>query len=293
MHPQLLKVSKGLNDSFSIRRDQEPDVNNKWHYHPEIELVHFKSGKGMQFVGDSIKKFGVGNMVIIGANLPHYWKFDDEYFTDNDQYTADISVSHFNKKFWGEQFLHLPENNDLKLVLEKANRGLLISGETQIKVAAILDKLEIAKGTLRIILLIEALSVIAQGGDDLEELASVGFKPDICGIESDRISAIFQFTQENFHRRIELKEVAEVANMSQHSFCRYFKSRTGKTYSKFLIELRVSHACKLLIENHLCLKQLCYASGFNNFTSFHKYFKMITGRSPLIYQREFIRKVSM
>lgn len=293
MRPQLLKVSKGLNDSFSIRRDQEPDVNNKWHYHPEIELIHIKGGKGLQFVGDNIREFEAGNMVIIGANLPHYWKFDDVYFAASGKHTADIAVSHFNEKFWGDQFLHLPENNELKQVLAKASRGLQITGETQRSVGDIMDKLEVAQGTLRIILLIEALSVIAQGSKDLEPLASLGFKPDICGIESDRLSAVFSFTQQHFNRRIELKEVAEVANMSHHSFCRYFKSRTGKTYSQFLIELRVSHACKLLIENHLCLKQLCYESGFNNFTSFHKYFKMITGRSPLIYQREFIRKISL
>ncbi len=81
------------------------------------------------------------------------------------------------------------------------------------------------------------------------------------------------------------KRLPGVANISPNSFCRYFKSRTRKTYSQFLIEIRVGHACKLLIENNLSIKQLCYESGFNNFTSFHKYFKLITSKSPLTYQR--------
>jgi YesN/AraC family two-component response regulator len=54
-----------------------------------------------------------------------------------------------------------------------------------------------------------------------------------------------------------------------------------------LIELKVGYACKLLIENKVVVKQLCYESGFNNFASFHKFFKQITGKSPLTYQKEF------
>jgi hypothetical protein len=54
MKPQLLKVSTGPANSFNVRRDQVPQFNNIWHYHPEVELIHVKKGEGMQFVGDSI-----------------------------------------------------------------------------------------------------------------------------------------------------------------------------------------------------------------------------------------------
>jgi AraC-like DNA-binding protein len=119
-------------------------------------------------------------------------------------------------------------------------------------------------------------------------LSSIGFKQDSFETEDDRINIIYDYSLKNFKRSIQLEEIAHVANISPNSFCRYFKSRTRKTYSQFLIEVRVGHACKLLIENNISIKQLCYESGFNNFTSFHKYFKMITGKSPLNYQREFI-----
>ncbi|RZK52417.1 MAG: AraC family transcriptional regulator, partial [Pedobacter sp.] len=104
----------------------------------------------------------------------------------------------------------------------------------------------------------------------------------------DRINAIYEYSIANFKNKIPLEEIAAIAGISTHSFCRYFKSRTRKTYSQFLIEIKVGHACKLLIENKLSIKQLCYESGFNNFASFHKYFKLITGKSPLVYQKEFI-----
>ncbi|MBC7422010.1 MAG: AraC family transcriptional regulator, partial [Ferruginibacter sp.] len=71
MLPQLLKVSKGPNYSFSVRRDLVPHVNNRWHYHVEVELIHFEKGEGTQFVGDSIERFSAGDVVLVGANLPH------------------------------------------------------------------------------------------------------------------------------------------------------------------------------------------------------------------------------
>jgi AraC-like DNA-binding protein len=286
MRPQLLKVSKGPDRSFSVRRDLVPHVNNRWHYHNEVELIHFKKGEGTQFIGDNIKHFKAGDVVIVGANLPHYWRFDDVYFEEDSKAQADIRVSHFNENFWGEQFLHLPENMAIRQVLEKARRGLQVTGKARQRVAEIMEQMLSAEGTHRIILLVEALSEIA-ACKQLITLSSIGFKPDHVEAENDRINAIYEYSIKNFKRKIQLEEIAEVANISPNSFCRYFKSRTRKTYSQFLIELRVGHACKLLIENNECIKRLCYESGFNNFTSFHKYFKAITGKSPLAYQKEF------
>jgi AraC-like DNA-binding protein len=286
MRPQLLKVSKGPDRSFSVRRDLVPHVNNRWHYHFEVEAIHFKKGEGTQFIGDNIKRFKAGDVVLVGSNLPHYWRFDDVYFEEGTKAQADIRVAHFSEVFWGAQFLELPENNAIKTVLEKAKRGIQVTGKTRQKVAEIMEQLLESEGTQRIILLMEALSAIARC-KQLNILSSIGFKPISVEAENDRINAIYDYSLKNFKRKIQLEEIASIANISPNAFCRYFKSRTRKTYSQFLIELRVGHACKLLIENSYCVKKLCYESGFNNFSSFHKYFKMITGKSPLNYQREF------
>ena len=285
MKPQLLKVSKGPGHSFSVRQDLVPYVNNRWHYHPEVELIHFKNGEGTQFIGDSIKQFKQGDVVLVGSNLPHYWKFDDRYFDEGSRLHADVRVTHFGEKFWGEQFLELPENINIKSVLEKAKLGLQIHGKARQEIADFMEDLLHADGSARIMLLMQALEIIA-GCKQLTVLSSMGFVNHCVDPESERINAIYDYTLKNFKERIQLEKIAEIANISPNSFCRYFKSRTRKTYSQFLIEVRVGYACKLLIENHLSIKQLCFESGFNNFTSFHKYFKLITGKSPLMYQRE-------
>ena len=119
-------------------------------------------------------------------------------------------------------------------------------------------------------------------------LSSTGFRQNFEEADKDRINAICDYSFANFKSKVLLNEIADIANLSPNSFCRYFKAKTQKTYSQFITEIRVGHACKLLIENNLSIKQVCYESGFNNFTSFYKYFKLITGKSPLGYQREFM-----
>jgi len=288
MKPQLLKIPRQPLSSFSVRQDKVPYINNKWHYHIEAELIHFKKGNGTQFIGDHIKNFKDGDLVLVGSNLPHYWRFDNIYFKERADVHADVTVAHFREDFWGQEFLMLPENTGIRSVFEKAKRGISIEGKTKGQIADLLEKMLHAEGSRKVILLIEALTLISESY--LTPLASIGFDNDYKEAENDRINAIYEFTMANFRRHIATEEIAAIANISPHSFCRYFKSRTRKTYSQFINEIKVGHICKLLIEDKISIKQICFESGFRNFASFHKYFKQVTGKTPLQYQKKFLEK---
>jgi MFS transporter, FHS family, L-fucose permease len=121
-------------------------------------------------------------------------------------------------------------------------------------------------------------------------LSSLGFKHFNSASESERINAIYQYSLANYKKKISIEEISAVANLSPNSFCRYFKSKTRKTYSTFILEIRIGVACKLLVDNRMSVKQVCYESGFNNFASFHKYFKAITHKTPLNYQQAYLQK---
>jgi len=291
MKPQLLKVSNDLVHSFSSRQDKVPYVNNHWHYHPEVELIYFRQGNGTRFIGDSIQHFQSGDVYLVGSNLPHYWRFDNMYFEDEENNHANVSVIHFNENFWGDSFLQLPENTIIRNILEKSKYGIKINGEERFSLGKLIEATVKAEGPQKIMLLMESLMRIGNA-KQVEVISSIGSRVDFATSENDRINAIYNYSIANFKRKIQIEEMAEVANISPNSFCRYFKSRTSKTYLQFINEIRVGHACKLLIENKMNLKQICYESGFHNFTSFHKYFKMITSKSPLTYQKEFMGQLT-
>ncbi|WEA00645.1 AraC family transcriptional regulator [Mucilaginibacter sp. SJ] len=290
MKPQLLKVSNEAEHSFTYRLDRIPNINSRWHYHPEIELIHFHKGAGTQFVGDNVKRFCQGDTVLVGRNLPHYWKYDDETSEGPTDVASPYStVIHFFEDFWSERFLNLPENKQLKNTLEDAKRGLQIYGKLSEEVGQLMDSIAHTEGPKRIIKLVEALVAIGEC-ESRTVLSSLGFSPIYEEADKDRLAKIYDYSFANFKEKVQLKDIADIANIGPNSFCRYFKSRTGKTYSQFLTEIRVGYACKLLIESRISVKRICFECGYNNFSCFHTAFKSITGKSPLNYQHEYIRR---
>ena len=287
MKPQLLKITHQPVTSFSVRQDI-PNTNSRWHYHPEIELICFHKGGGTQFIGDNIKKFAKGDVVLLGSNLPHYWMFD-EYSVNADEHIPYSTVIHFQQNFLGERFLLLPESRALKILIEKAQQGILISGKEAESIIILMDSVYRSSGFKRIITLMECLSALADI-EHLTLLSSIGFRYHEYDSENERLNAIYNFTLKNFTKKIELKEIAAITGLIPNSFCRYFKTRTGKTYNQFLLEIRIGYACKLLLDNTQSVKQVCFESGFNNFSCFHKSFKSITGYTPQNYQNAYIKK---
>lgn len=286
MKPQLLKVPKGLQKSFSIRQDVVLYFYNRWHYHPEIELIHIEQGSGTQFVGDNIQSFQNGDLLLIGPNLPHYWRCDEKYFQRESKLYAQATVLHFSDDIFGKTFLDLPENKAISELLYQAKWGMKLWGNGTEKVKELLRELLAQKNGNPVISLLQILESLAQC-KELKLLSNSHYQHEYDPYDTDRINHIYQYSIQNFQKKISIEEISEVANISPHSFCRYFKSRSRKTYSQFLLELRIGHACKLLVEAKLSVAQICYESGFHNFANFNKYFKIHTGKSPLNYQKEY------
>jgi AraC-like DNA-binding protein len=287
--PLLLKVPKGLQKSFSIRQDVVLYFYNRWHYHPELELIHIEQGSGTQFVGDNIQNFQSGDLLLIGPNLPHYWRCDEKYFQRESKLYAQATVVHFSEDIFGKAFLELPENKAISELLFKAKLGMKLSGEGTEKVKELLLNLLNQTSGNPVISLLQILEMLAHCSE-VKLLSNTQYQHEYDQYDTDRINQIYQYSISHFQKKISIEEISEVANISPHSFCRYFKSRSRKTYSQFLLELRIGHACKLLSETKLPVAQVCFESGFNNFANFNKYFKVHTGKSPLHYQKEF-RKI--
>lgn len=173
---------------------------------------------------------------------------------------------------------------DIKKTLALSSRGFQIKGETKDKLTQLIPEIVESDGTRKIIRLLEALHSISESAE-YEFLTSANFKYHFDEDERHRIMDIYNYTLSNYTQKITLEDVSEIANLSPNSFCKFFKSRTGKTYTQFVNEIRIGDACQKLIENQMSVKEVCFASGFNNFTSFHECFKNITGKSPLKYQQ--------
>ena len=285
MKPHLLKIPLDPDHSFNVRYDIVPHFYKMWHYHQEIELVYIIKGSGMQFIGDDIHHFKPGDMVMFGSFLPHLWRSDEQYLQPGSEEKVEAIVVHFSPHCFGTSFFQLPENKALARLLDQAKRAIRIKGHTRRKVAQIITELLEAKKSHRIILLLQVLDLIAQSAET--QLVNKEIAPNASADEIDRLNNVYQYTLDNFMRDVSLAEVAEIAHVTPPAFCRYFKARTRKTFSRFLLEVRTAHAAKLLTETSKSVSEICFESGFNNLSNFNRHFKTIIGRTPLAHRKSF------
>jgi AraC-like DNA-binding protein len=284
MKPLFRKVQVKPEQSFNINQDAVPFFYNHWHYHPEIEIVYMYQGTGTLLIGDGVSSYREHNLIMIGADAPHFFRSDPQYFEPNTPLLSKSAVIHFQDNFWGDGFMDIPETIALKELFKRAKRGLIIEGIAREKVAVLMQEIVGATGLDRLILLLKMLRHIIDA-DQVTELSKTEFNIRLDATNTRRIDQIYSFSLNNFTREITLQEAADIANISVNSFCRYFKTHTRKTYFQFLLELRVGHACKLLAGEKLSISQVAYESGFNNLSHFNRCFKTIMEMKPQTYQK--------
>src|SRR5690606_20209985 len=165
-------------------------------------------------------------------------------------------------------------------------QGLSYYGSTKRITSEIMYAMLEMDGAERIISLLKILNTLAQSSE-YQILSSMGFTQHYGVTDIEKINKVYSHVMENFMHPIHLKDVAAMANMNTTAFCRYFKSKSGKTFGQFLQEIRIGYACKLLIDGNYNVSQVGYECGFQNQSHFIKQFKKATCQTPLQYQNQF------
>ncbi|MCC3160382.1 AraC family transcriptional regulator [Hymenobacter sp. 15J16-1T3B] len=289
MKAHFHKIPISSQNSFSIRHDVKPNFGTIWHYHPELELHYVIQGEGVRLIGDNISNFSAGEIVLLGQNLPHTWRCREEYFQNDPELEVEAIVIQFMPECLGRYLLGLPEAYLVPKLFEKAKSGLLITGAAREQLAPLMRRAVEATDLDRIIIFLSILKILSET-NEVETIASKHHAFTQSN-ESDtmRINKVCNYTLSNYKNEITLEEVASISNLSVTSFCRYFKLITKKTYYDFLIEIRISQACRLLIEDKLPTEVICFDCGFNNVSNFYRHFKKITKMTPLEYKRKYLR----
>ncbi len=281
----LLDRASTDNRSFTVKRNRYAHFLKVWHYHPELELVMIEKSTGTRFIGDSIHKFEPGDVVLIGSNLPHMWLNDPSYHDEGNTLEAQALTAHFTYGFLGDVFFERPEFALVKNLLQKARRGIRFRGLPG-TFHQRFENLLNSKGFHRTIAFLNLLYDLAEA-ETQEVLASPGYLADFQRTKNRQLDKIYKFVYDNFKSPIQSKDVAEAIFMNPSSFSRYFKRMHQKTFTRYLNEIRVGYACKLLIEESYSVSEACFESGFGNVSNFNRQFKCIVGKTPTGYVKDF------
>lgn len=274
--------------AFVIKKITAPYFDPTFHLHPEFQLSFVTKGEGTRFVGDNIKSFKAGDMVLTGPNLPHVWRSDNKYFEKNSQLSTTVIVIYFHDHFLGETLHQKEEMENINRLFQRSERGLEITGTTRGTVGKMMQNLLVLKGMDSIIQLLKILDVIAKSNEchfiTHNHLASSNTEA-----ETNRMNKVYGFVMKNFRQKINLDEIAGIVNMTRTSFSRYFKSRVNKSFSDFLKEIRIEYACKLLQEEKMNIDSIGYECGFQTLSNFNKQFKRVMGKQPHCYRNEYLQ----
>jgi AraC-like DNA-binding protein len=270
------KLDPNIESSFLFRKFELPAFDAPFHFHPEFELTHIKKGEGQRYVGIQVADFEADDLIFLGPNLPHCWV--SKPVPENE--TVKATVVQFKRDFLGVDFMELPEMQKIKHLFRASKAGLKISCNTKTDIIAEMELLDEKDDYQKLTALLKILGILANTND--WELIDFSFS-DIkhTNNETIRFQRVFAYLIEHYREEITLQKIAEIAHLSPTSFCRYFKTISGKTFLEIVNEYRIQYACQLLKKNELSVSQIAFESGFNDVPYFNKLFKKMKGVSPL------------
>jgi AraC-like DNA-binding protein len=287
MKPQLHALPIASDASFVYKKMDCDYFSNPWHFHKEYELVLIDKSKGTRFIGDDVGYFIEGDLALIGSNIPHLYRNTEAFYSKNSKLRAKSIFIHFTKDFLGDYFFDIPEMSTVNRLLDKSALALEVQGKTKKDITNKLREMEFEKSPQRLLSLLEILLQLSQS-HELKPLLSSGYSTYMCS-DSEKINQVFQFIMKNYTEEIYVQEIASKLHMSVPSFSRYFKHHTRKTFSDYVTEIRIGHACRLLMEQDLNISEISYKSGFDNLSNFYRHFKKIIGIIPKDYRNRFLK----
>lgn len=271
------------NDCFTIFSRVKQDFDFPLHFHEEFELNLILNAAGAKrIVGDSIEEIADIELVLVGPNLSHVWT------THNckSKEITEVTIQ-WHKDLFDDKMLRRNQLSFIRKMFERSVRGILFPRETIEKVykrILAINQLQGFDSVLELMSILHDLST----SKSMRVLSDATFNNDqVLNYNSRRIDKAFEFMNANFDKPITLKDLSKLVSMTEVSFSRFIKKRTGNTFIDSLNEIRLGHATRMLIETTHSVAEISYNCGFNNISNFNRLFKKKKHCTPKEFRESF------
>lgn len=269
-------------DCFTIFTRIKSEFDFPLHSHEELELNFIMNAKGAKrVVGDHISEIDDLELVLVGSNLPHVW----QTHKCKSKEIKEITIQ-FHKDLFDDKFLRRNQLSFIRNMLEKSAKGIQFSRQTIQQITPRLTILSQKQGfdsVLELLSILHDLSI----SRNMHTLSDATFSNVELSYNSRRIERTIEYMNQSFQKSITLSEVSKLANMTEVSFSRFFKARTGITFMDSLLEMRLGHASRLLIDTTQSVAEIAYNCGFNNISNFNRLFKKKKGCTPKEFRENY------
>jgi len=266
-------------ETFSFDHVHIPfDKQVPMHQQETWELAYIITGSGIRIIGDVVESFSEGEIILIPPDIPHCWSFDKNVH-DKEGKIENICVF-FKNEFLDNLKNSFSELNKAIFDIKENQNALSFFGKTQKKLQELMKKMS-SQNT------IERLSSLILILDQISSSKSVNIVSNRTSERKNekKLHEIYMFILSNFHRAIELDEVAKIAGMPKSTFCLFFKKMTGKSFVTYLTDFRMESSCQMLLKTKMSVSEICVASGFNDIPYYNRIFKKIKNQTPTEYRK--------
>lgn len=271
-------------DCFYIVERHKTEFTYPLHQHKEFELNFIEHGKGVRrIVGDSVEEIGDYELVLIGGeNLEHVW----EQGRCRSKDIREITIQ-FSGDIFGDGILSKNQFASIRRMLRRADHGLSFSLSSIMKVYSVLDT--IAAETERFVQFLKFMYILYElsVSDDARVLASSSFAHTERSTESRRVQKVKQYINDHYADPLRLSDLADIVGMSPVAFSRFFRQRTGRTLSDYIVDIRLGYAARMLVDSTKNISEICYECGFNNLSNFNRTFKAKRNCTPRDFREMF------
>lgn len=271
------------NDCFTIFSRVKSEFNFPLHFHEEFELNLIVNAKGAKrIVGDNVEEIDDLELVLVGPNLSHVW-LSHNCTSEN---ITEVTIQ-WHKDLFDDKFLKRNQLSFIRRMFDRSVRGILFPRATAESVAPRLLAINQMQGFDSVLELMSILHELSTS-KSMRILSDVTFNnAQVLNYNSRRIDKAYEFMNANFHKPISLKDLAKLVNMTEVSFSRFIKKRTGNTFIDSLNEIRLGHATRMLIETTHSIAEISYNCGFNNISNFNRFFKKKKHCTPKEFRENF------
>ena len=273
-------------DCFYVAERVKTEFTYPIHNHDEYELNFIEKAAGVRrVIGDSAEVIGDFDLVLItGRDLEHVW----EQHECKAKQVREITIQ-FSSHLLNDSLMNKNQMESIRKMFEKARYGLCFPMRAIMKVYSKLDSLASEQGFYAFIKFLTILYELSLYLDDARTLSSSSFAKIEPVFDSRRIQKVQRYINANYKEEIRLEQMADLVGMTSTSFSRFFKLRTGKTLSDYVIDIRIGFATRMLVDSTMSIAEICYECGFNNLSNFNRIFKKKKDCSPKEF-REYYRK---
>lgn len=273
-------------DCFYIADRRKTEFNYPIHTHSAYELNFIENAEGVKrIVGDSVEVIGSYDMVLItGENLEHVW---EQYSCKSDN-IREITIQ-FSPTLFSGDLVSKTQFDSIRKMLIDGKNGLSFPMKAIMSVYPLLDTLSADKSGFQSFVDFFTILYKLSISEGIKKLASSSFVKIDHSSDSRRVQKIQDYIDNNYQKDISLNDMAEMIGMSISSFSRFFKLRTGKTLSEYLIDVRLGVASRMLVNTMSGVAEICYDSGFNNLSNFNRVFKKKKGCTPKEFRENYTK----